>query len=106
THFGHRIEIVVEGPRRVGRSERGQPRPDVVHGRPVAWPAAHGDAFEDKCLALRGRGANAVRGDDGRRWQHQLETVLELTIGVENQDVLGTGADVDGQNLHRPAGRA
>ena len=47
----------------------------------------------------RGR-ANAF-GDDHRwRRQDELEAVLDLALGVEQQHILGAGAHVDSQNLH------
>ena len=72
----------------------------IFHG-PRARPAAHDHAGDQQGQPRRGRPPDLLRPiSTCRRGHHQLQAVLRRPLAVEEQDVLGAGADVDGEDLH------
>ena len=99
-HLADRVQIVVKRPRRLRGGVDRQTLAYVVHRGPVAGAAAHGDAAQrQRRAALRDR-ADRVGDRRRRRRHHQLKAVLKLAFGIEQQDVLGAGPHVHGQDAH------
>ncbi len=99
-HGAHVGEVVIEGGGGLGRCEGGQTGAEVVFEGPVARTAALDHAAEHDRLP-GGRGApDALGRDAGRRRHDQLDAVLDGLGRVEQDDVLGAGADVYGEDPH------
>ena len=100
------VEVVVEGAGGVGGGVGGEAGLEVVGERPVAGTAAGGDAVEGDGVACPGGVADVLCGDDGGGGHDEFGGVFDRLGGVEKQDVLGAGADVDGEDAHAGSVRA
>ena len=94
------VEVVVERLRRLGGGAGGEAGFEVGLQGPVAGAAAGGDAGEHDGAALVGGGADAAGGDLGGGGHDHLEGVLDRLGGVKEEDVLGAGAHIDGEDAH------
>lgn len=97
------VEVVVEGASGAGGGEGREAGAEVVCEGPGAGPAAGDGAVEHERLAGSRGATDAGGGDGGWRGQDELGGVLDRAVGVEEEDVLGAGADVDGKDAHDPS---
>ncbi len=72
----------------------------MVADGPGGRPAAHRRAGQDQRPLFHRRLAHAVGDEHGRRGEDESEGVLDLPVGVEEQDVLRARPDVDAQGAH------
>ena len=95
-HPLHYVEVVVEGAGRLGGGVGLEAGLQVLIEGPGAGAAAHGDAGEDNGAAFGGGATDAAGGDLGGRGHDELEAALRRQGGVEEEDVLGAGAGING----------
>ena len=66
----------------------------------MAWPAAHQRAMQRDWYARVSGRTHSLRYDLRRRGHHQLRAVFHRPIAIEEQDILGTGANINRENTH------
>ena len=90
------LQVIVEGTGGIGRCQHAQPGAAVRLDGPRDRAPAH-DHARDQQRQPRGRRPFHLLADQQRRRRHhQLQTILRRPVTVEQQDILGAGADVDG----------
>ncbi len=99
-HGADTVGIVVEGAGGAGGGEGGQAGAEVVLECPRAGAAAGYGAVEHEGQPGGGSAADARGGDGGGRGEDELGRIFDGAFGVEEEDVLGAGADVDGEDAH------
>ncbi len=94
------IQVIIEGPGGICGRQDAQPGAAMIFHRPRARPAAHNHAGDQEgqasCCRLLDLPSDQQRG----RRHDQLQAVLRRPLAVEEQDILGAGANVDGKDLH------
>ncbi len=100
-HSLHGFQIIIEAARGRRCGIDRQPETQMRLGRPLARSAAHGHTGEQYSLPLAGSLLQAPVDDHGRGGHNQLEAILKIELGIVKEDVLRTGADVDGEDFHR-----
>jgi len=94
------VQVIVERCRRFGGGVGGEVGLQVVLQRPVAGAATGDNTREHYRATPAGGGADASGGDLRGGGHDHLEGVLHRPGGVEEEDVLGAGAHVHGQDAH------
>lgn len=95
------VEVVVEGAGGIGGGEGGEAGTEVVFEGPGAGAAAGDGPGDEERAASGGCAADAGRSDGGGGGQDHLGGVFDGAAAVEEEDVLGAGANVDREDAHR-----
>src|SRR5450759_3399963 len=72
----------------------------MVFDRPATRPSAHDRSADDQRQTGYRCEPHLLGHQQGGRGHDQLQTVLWRALAIEKQDILGAGADVDGEDLH------
>src|SRR6266487_7016022 len=70
----------------------------MITRRPVTWSSTHCYTSQNERLASLRSTLYALGDDDSGRWHDELEIVLDSFATLKKEDILGTCADIDGEN--------